>query len=104
MGNCQKKNIRARIMDDRVEFLRKKLYFKWRIHVLRLLMIRYYSKIKPEFLSKVEFILDSQLRKYQFDVEKMIDMWITVCPPIKDLPCTCSTCGYRPPFCRCHLS
>jgi|GEM_PF-2705687 hypothetical protein len=88
-------------MDDRIEFLRKKLKKKWRIHILRLLIIRYYSASKPELVCKAEEILESQLRKYKFKVNKLIRLWRKVSPEIEwpDIVCKC---GYRPPFCACN--
>jgi hypothetical protein len=90
-------------MDDRIEFLRKKLKCKWRIHVLRLLIVRYYLEKKPELVSKTEEILNSQLRKYQFKVEKLIRLWRKVSPEVNWIV-TCIDCGYRPPFCECERS
>lgn len=90
-------------MDTRIEFLRKKLKRKWRIHVLRLLIIRYYLWNKPELVCKAESILDSQLRKYQFKVNKLIRLWRKVSPEVKWADIVCK-CGYRPPFCSCEQS
>jgi hypothetical protein len=91
-------------MDDRIEFLRKKIKRKGRIHILRLLIIRYYLDKKPELVSKAEAILDSQLRKYKFKVEKLISLWRKVSPPFVWIKNICKDCGYRAPFCGCGRS
>lgn len=89
-------------MDDRIEFLRKKLKNKWRIHVLRLLIVRYFLEKKPELVCKAEEILDSQLRKHEFKIEKLIRLWRKVVPP-QNWIVVCGICGYRPPFCGCEV-
>lgn len=91
-------------MDDRIEFLRKKIKRKWRIHVLRLLIVRYYLDKKPELVCKAEAILDSQLRKYKFKIEKLIRLWRKVSPEFVWIKNICNDCGYRPPFCKCKRS
>lgn len=88
-------------MDDRVEFLRSKIKNKYRIHVLRLLIYKYYLCNKPKLVDKVENIMDSQLRKYEFHIENIIDRWREVVPDFKFETVVCNLCGYRAPFCLC---
>jgi hypothetical protein len=79
-----------------------------RVQVLRVLVRNYYLSKKEkyteyDFIRHCEAVLDNTLVKYSYDLENIISLWANVSPSLKDYPITCKNCGYRPPFCGCHL-
>jgi hypothetical protein len=88
----------------------KKGVIAGRVQVLRVLIIQYYKDkrykyTEYDFLRHCEAVLDNTLAKYEYDIEHLICSWMNMTPSLfKEYPVTCHNCGYRPPFCGCHLS
>ena len=85
---------------------RLKAKLEHRVHVLRVLIRRYYENKRKhyseyDFSAHCEAVLDNVLHRYEYDLEGIIDRWRKLVSKLKEHPVVCRVCNYRAPFCQC---